>query len=107
MKETFILRSTRKTKRDNIQIGKKVRLESDFLLKLDRKLLFIKWLTRRRIWKINLEAISKMPMGSISAFGLNRNPQNIDIYSSGYNPAPSLISHHFSIFESASKKYTK
>jgi len=40
----------------------------------------------------------------ISACGLNRNPQNIYTYSSGYDPAPSLISNHFSIFEMASIK---
>jgi len=34
---------------------------------------------------------------------LNRNPQNIYIYSSDYNPAPFLTSNHFSIFEMASK----
>jgi hypothetical protein len=43
-----------------------------------------------------------MPNGSISSSGLNRNPQNIDIYSSGYESAPSLTSNHFSIFEMAS-----
>jgi hypothetical protein len=62
-----------------------------------------------------IEAISKMPNGSfdrlmtlsniegpISASGLNRTPQNIYIYSCGYDPAPSLTSNHFSIFEMAS-----
>jgi hypothetical protein len=51
-----------------------------------------------------LEAISKMPISPISASGLNRNPQNIYIYSSGYDPAPSLTSNYFSIFEIASIK---
>ena len=40
--------------------------------------------------------------GPISASGLNCNPRNIHIYSSGYDPAPSLTSNHFSIFEIAS-----
>jgi hypothetical protein len=43
-----------------------------------------------------------MPNGSISASGLNRNPQNIYIYSSGYDPTPFLTSNNFSIFEMAS-----
>ena len=43
-----------------------------------------------------------MPNSPISASGLNRNPQNIYIYSSGYDPTPSLTSNHFSIFEIAS-----
>jgi hypothetical protein len=43
-----------------------------------------------------------MPNSSISVSGLNRNPQNINIYSSGYDPSPSLTSSHFSIFETAS-----
>ena len=50
----------------------------------------------------NLEVFSKMLNSSISSSGLNRNPQNIYIYSSGYDPAPSLTSSHFSIFEIAS-----
>jgi hypothetical protein len=37
--------------------------------------------------------------------GLNRNPQNIQIYSSGYDSSPSLNSNHFSIFEMASNPY--
>ena len=41
---------------------------------------------------------------SISASGLNRNPQNIRIYSSGFDPAPSLISNYFSILEMTSDK---
>jgi hypothetical protein len=41
---------------------------------------------------------------SISASGLNRNPRNIRIYSSGYDPAPSLISNYFSILEMTSDK---
>jgi hypothetical protein len=41
--------------------------------------------------------------GPISASDLNRNPQNINIYSSGYDPAPSLTSNYFSIFEMASR----
>jgi len=49
-----------------------------------------------------LEAISKMPNGPISASGLNRNPRNITTYSCGYDPAPSLTSNHFSVFEMAS-----
>ena len=49
-----------------------------------------------------LEAISKMPNSPISTSGLNRNPRNIHIYSSGYDPAPSLTSNYFSIFEIAS-----
>ena len=48
-----------------------------------------------------------MPNGPISASGLNRNPQNIYIYSSGYDSTPSLISNHFSIFEMASTKMKK
>ena len=52
----------------------------------------------------NLEAISKVPNGPISMSGLNRNPRNIDIYSSGYDPAPSLTSNNFSVFEIASNK---
>jgi len=52
-----------------------------------------------------IEAISKMPNSSISASGLNRNPQNINVYSCGYNPAPSLTSNYFSIFEIASKYF--
>ena len=92
---TFLLGSTRITERDNLQIGERGRLESDFFLKLDRKRLLIKWLTGTGIWEISLEAISKMPNGSISASGLNRNPQNNDTYSSVYDPAPSLTSHHF------------
>ncbi len=52
----------------------------------------------------NLGAISKMPNRPISASGLERNPQNIYIYSSGYDPAPSLISNYFSIFEMASNQ---
>lgn len=36
---------------------------------------------------------------SISSSGLNRNPQNINIYSSGYDPLPSLTSNYFSIFK--------
>jgi len=51
-----------------------------------------------------IEAISKMPNVLISAFGLNRNPQNIFIYSCGYDPSPSLTSNHFSIFEMASNR---
>jgi hypothetical protein len=51
----------------------------------------------------SLEVIPKMPNGPSSASGLNRNPQNIYIYSSGYVSAPSLISNHFSIFEMTSK----
>ena len=47
----------------------------------------------------HLEAISKMPNGPISTSGLNRNPQNIYIYSSGYDSTPSLTSNHFSIYE--------
>ena len=50
----------------------------------------------------HLEAISKMPNGPISASGLNHNPRNIIIYSSGYNSTPSLTSNHFPIFEIAS-----
>ena len=49
-----------------------------------------------------LEAISKMPDRPISASGLNRKPQNIYIYSYGYDSAPSLTSNYFSIFETAS-----
>ena len=49
-----------------------------------------------------LEAISKTPNGPISTSGLNRNPRNMYIYSSGYDPVPSLTSNHFSIFEMAS-----
>ena len=49
-----------------------------------------------------LEANSKMPNSPISTSGLNRNPQNITIYSSGYDPTPSLTSNHFSFFEIAS-----
>jgi hypothetical protein len=45
-----------------------------------------------------------MPNSPISASGLNRNPQNIYIYSSGYDPTPSLISNYFSIFEIASSQ---
>jgi len=45
-----------------------------------------------------------MPNSPISAAGLNRNPQNIHIYSSGYAPAPFLTSNHFSIFLMASTK---
>jgi len=44
-----------------------------------------------------------MPNGPISVSGLNRNPRNIHIYYSGYDPALSLTSNHFSIFEMASK----
>ncbi len=40
--------------------------------------------------------------GPISASGLDRNPRNNYIYSSGYDPAPSLTSNYFSIFERAS-----
>jgi len=47
-----------------------------------------------------------MPNSPISTSGLNRNPQNIYIYSSGYDPAPSLTSNYFSIFEIASIKET-
>jgi hypothetical protein len=43
-----------------------------------------------------------MPNSPISASGLNRNPQNIHIYSCGYDPTPSLTSNHFPIFEIAS-----
>jgi hypothetical protein len=43
-----------------------------------------------------------MPNGPISASGLNRNPQNIYIYSSGCDSAPFLTSNHFSIFETTS-----
>ena len=43
-----------------------------------------------------------MPNRPISASGLDRNPQNIYIYSSGYDPAPSLTSDYFSVFEIAS-----
>jgi hypothetical protein len=71
----------------------------------------------------SIEAISKRPNSPISASGLNRNPRNINIYSSDYlkkpkrlfhkmNPrpavgihqilAPSLTSNYFSIFEIAS-----
>ena len=46
-----------------------------------------------------------MPNGPISASGLNRNPRNITIYSSGYDTAPSLTSNHFSIFEMASRLF--
>ena len=53
---------------------------------------------------INIEAISKMPNGPISASGLNRNPRNITTYSCGYDPTPSLTSNHFSIFEIASNR---
>jgi hypothetical protein len=31
--------------------------------------------------------------------GSNRNPQNIHIYSCGYDPSPSLTLNHFPIFE--------
>ena len=70
-------------------------------------------------WSVKhfLDAISKMSNGSfdrlmtlseiegpISASGLNRNPQNIYIYSSGYDSAPSLTSNYFSIFEMASNQ---
>ena len=48
-----------------------------------------------------IEAISKMPNSPISASGLNRNPRNIAIYSSGYAPAPSLTLNYFSVFEIA------
>jgi hypothetical protein len=51
-----------------------------------------------------LEAISKLLNGPISLSGLNRNPQNISIYSSGYDSAPSSTSNHFSNFEMASNK---
>ena len=51
-----------------------------------------------------IEPISKMFNGSISASGSYRNPQNINIYSCGYDPSPSLISNHFPIFEIGSKK---
>ena len=44
-----------------------------------------------------------MPKCPISVSGLNRNPQNICIYPSGYDPAPSLTSNIFSIFEMASR----
>jgi hypothetical protein len=75
------------------------------------------------LFSSSLEAISKMPNSSISSSGLNRNPRNIYIYSSGYlkkpnrlfhkkNPrpavgilqilAPALTSNYFSIFEIAS-----
>ena len=53
-------------------------------------------------WALILEAISKMPNSPISVSGLNRNPRNINIYSSGYNPSPSLTSNYFSNFEMAS-----
>ncbi len=47
-----------------------------------------------------------MPNSPISTSGLNRNPQNIYIYSSGYDSTPSLTSNYFSIFEMASGKST-
>ncbi len=69
---------------------------------------------------IEIEATSKMPNssfdrlttlsnieGPISAFGLNRNPRNIYIYSSGYDFAPALTSDYFSIFEIASSNYSE
>ena len=43
--------------------------------------------------------------GPISAYSLNRNPRNIYIYSSGYDPALSLTSNHFSIYEMASSLF--
>jgi hypothetical protein len=46
-----------------------------------------------------------MPNSPISSSGLNRNPRNIYIYSSGYDPAPSLTSNYFSIFEIPSNKF--
>ncbi len=46
-----------------------------------------------------LEGISKMPNSPISTFGLNRNPRNINIYSSGYDSTPSSTSNYFSILE--------
>jgi hypothetical protein len=45
-----------------------------------------------------------MPNGPISTSGLNRNPRNIYIYSSGYDPAPSLTSNYFSILEITSSR---
>jgi len=77
---------------------------------------------------IEIEATSKMPNSPISAFGLNRNPRNICIYSSDYvkkpnrlfhkkNPdhrsgilqiiAPALTSDYFSIFEITSSNYSE
>ena len=65
-----------------------------------------------------LEAISKMPNssfnklmtlseieGPISAPVLNRDPQNINIYSSGHDSTPFLTSDYFSIFEITSKNW--
>ncbi len=56
---------------------------------------------------IEIEATSKTPNSPISAFGLNRNPRNIYIYSSGYDFAPALTSDYFSIFEIASSNYSE
>ena len=53
-----------------------------------------------------VETISKMPNRPITASGLNRNPQNTYMYSSGYESAPSLTSNNFSIFEMASKNFS-
>ena len=52
--------------------------------------------------RTEVEAITKMPNSPISASDLNRNPQNIYIYSSGYDSSSSLILVNFSIFEMAS-----
>ena len=48
-----------------------------------------------------------MSNGPISASGLHRNPQNIYIYSCGYDTAPSLTSNPFPIFEMVSTKGPK
>jgi hypothetical protein len=62
-------------------------------------------LTKWELVTLFLEAISKMPNSPISSSGLNRNPQNIAIYSSGYDTVPSLTSNYFSIFEIATNNH--
>lgn len=49
----------------------------------------------------SLEAISKLPNDPISTSDLSLNPQNMFIYSSGYDTVSSLTSNHFSNFEMA------